>query len=83
MAPAVHLALALLIIPTVILADPLHIPIAHRQIKSRDWNDEANKLRKRYGYSSVVRPRRNRREVSGISVLDLPDSDEVNIFIVF
>ena len=44
MAPAVHLALALFFLPTLILSEPLHISLTHRrQTKSiRDWADEAN-----------------------------------------
>jgi cathepsin D len=71
MAPAIYFALVLLFIPTVILAEPVHIPIARRRpIKSRDWNQEANNLRKRYGYPTSLSPFSSRRAVSGIPVLD-------------
>jgi hypothetical protein len=74
MTPAIYLALVLLFIPNVILAEPLHIPVARRrQIKSRDWNQEANKLRKRYGYPIARSPFPSRRTVNEVPVLDQVD----------
>ena len=83
MAPAVYLLLSLLFFPTVILADPFHIPVVRRRQANtaRDWHQEANRLRARYGYATLPSPRShpsNRRTVSGIPVLD-----QVNIVIVF
>ena len=76
MAPAVYLALVLLFFPTVILAELLHVPVTRRQIKSRDWNFEANRLRKRYGYPASIplNHRTNSRAVVGIDVLDQVDT---------
>ena len=77
MAPAVHLALALLLFSTVILAEPLHIPLTRRrQTRLINWTDEANKLRIKYGYptaSSSQSHRSNRRALAGIPVLDQVD----------
>ena len=83
MAPAV-LALVLFFLPTLILSETLHVPLTHRrQTKSiRDWADEANKLRKRYGYSSATSQSRrsNRRD----AVADIPLLfDQVDIFYCF
>ena len=46
------LTLALLFLPTLILSEPLHVPLTHkRQTKLiRNWTDE---LRKRYGYPTA------------------------------
>ena len=77
MAPALHLALALLFFPTVILSDSLHVPLTHRrQTKSiRDWADEANRLRRRYGYPTATPQSRhpNSRAIAGIPMLDQVD----------
>ena len=82
MAPAIHLALALLFFPTLILSEPLHVPLARRrQTKLINWTDEANKIRTRYGYppaSSRSHHRSNSRAIAGIPVLD-----QVDIIIVF
>ena len=81
MAPAVHLALALLLFPAFILSEPLHVPLARRQTRLINWTDEANKLRIRYGYPMAPSPlshRSNRRAVAGVPVLD-----QVGIVIVF
>ena len=79
MAPAVRLALALalLFFPTVILSEPLHLPLTRRrQTKLINWTDEANKLRIRYGYPTATSPqshRSSRHVVVGIPVLDQVD----------
>ena len=77
MAPALHLALALLFFPTVILSDSLHLPLTlRRQTKSiRNWADEANRLRRRYGYPTATSQSRrsNSREIAGIPILDQVD----------
>ena len=45
-----HLVLALLLFPTIILAEPVHIPISHRSSSSSklDINAEAKRLRTKY-----------------------------------
>jgi hypothetical protein len=81
MAPAVHLALALLFFPALILSEPLHVPLTRRrQTKLINWTDEANRLRIRYGYPTATSHSRrsNRRAVAGIPVFD-----QVDIVIVF
>lgn len=79
--PAVYLALVLLFFSTVILAEPLHVPVSRRRhIEKRNWNQEANRLRRRYGYLTGPSPqsfRSNKRAVAGIPILD-----QVNIVIV-
>lgn len=77
-----HFFLALLFCPTIILADPLHVPIRRRSPTKRDWKREANNIRAKYGYkpSSPVH-RSNRRgtgSVAGIPLLDQgPDSSYI------
>jgi hypothetical protein len=81
MAPAIHLALALLLFPTLILSEPLHVPLTRRrQTKLTNWTDQANKIRYRYGYPLATSQSRrsNRRASAGIPVLD-----QVHIVIVF
>lgn len=81
MAPPVYLALVLLFFPTVIFAEPLHVPIARRrQIATRDWNQEANRLRKRYGYRQATSPPSHRSNRRGVA--DIPVFDQVDIVIV-
>lgn len=83
MAPAIYFALILLFIPTVIIAEPVHMPIARRRpIKSRDWNLEANRLRKRYGYPSINSRLAGRGAVSGIPVLDQVHIVNVMFYII-
>lgn len=81
MAPAIYLALVILFFPNLILAEPQHIPVAHRRnIYPRDseyWARQANGLRVRYGYSTPLSHRTNRRAVGGVEILD-----QVDIFIV-
>jgi cathepsin D len=75
MAP-VYLALALLFFPTAIFSEPLHVPLRRRQtLLKRDLNQEANKLRVKYGYQPVfsLSHRSNRRAVAGIPLLDQVD----------
>ena len=77
MAPGVHLVLALLLLlPTPILSEPLHVPITYRRHTKliRDWTNEANNIRKRYGYPIATPKRRsNRRAAAGIPILDQVD----------
>jgi hypothetical protein len=78
MAPAIYFALVLLFVPTVILAEPVHIPIARRRpVKSKNWNREANSIRKRYGYSTTIAPLSGRQAAAQIPVLD-----QVHIFFI-
>ena len=71
MTPAVHLALIFLFFPTLILSDSLHVPLTHRrQTKVRNWADEANKIRRRYGYNTAQSRRSNSRAIQGIPILD-------------
>jgi len=75
MAPAVHLALALFFLPTLILSEPLHVSLTHRRQTKliSNWADEANKLRVKYGYPLATSQRRrsSRRATSaGIPILD-------------
>jgi hypothetical protein len=82
MAPAARLAFALLYFPTLILSEPVHVTLTHRRHSKsiRTWTDEANKLRRRYGYPIATSQSRrsNRRAVVGIPMLD-----QVDIVIVF
>lgn len=80
MAPGVHLVLALLLLPTLILSEPIHVPITYRRRTklTRDWTHEANIIRKRYGYQLATSRRSKIRAVAGIPILD-----QVNIVIVF
>ena len=79
MAPSFHLVLALLFFPTLILSELLHVPLIRRHPTNLNLFDEANKIRKRYGYSTATSRthRSNRRAVAGIPILD-----QVNIVIV-
>ena len=79
MAPAVRLAFALLFFPSLILSEPLHVTLTHRRQPNsiRTWTDEANKLRRRYGYPIASRRRSNSR-----AVVDIPMIDQVDIIIV-
>lgn len=81
MAPALHLALAFLLFPTLILSEPLHVSLTHRrQTRSiGNWADEANKLRKRYGYATAPS---HRRRSSRRAAADIPILDQVDIVIV-
>ena len=84
MTPAVHLALILLFFPTLILSDsPFHVPLTHRRpTKSvRNWADEANRLRRRYGYNTTQSRRSYSRAIQGIPILDQVDID-IDIVIV-
>jgi len=60
--------------PTLILSESLHVPLTYRrQTKSiRNWADEANKLRRRYGYSMATSESRrsSSRAIVGIPTLD-------------
>ena len=80
MAPAVHLVLALLFFPTLILSESLHVPLTRRHRTKLNSFDEANKIRRRYGYPIATSQshRSNRRAVAGI-----PMNDQVDIVIVF
>ena len=80
MAPAVYFALVLLFFPTVILAEPLHIAVARRRPATRNWNQEANKLRKRYGYATI--PSKSHRSNRRGTVADIPVLDQVDIVII-
>ena len=84
MVPAVHLALALFFFPTLILSEPLHVPLTHRRHTKliRDWTDEANNIRKRYGYPIATSQSRrsSRREVAGIPLFDQVDIQVVIVF---
>ena len=85
MAPGVHLTLtlALLFFPSLILSESLHVPLGHRrQTKlSGNWGDEANKIRRRYGYQTV--PSQSRRSNRRASSVGIPILDQVGIVIVF
>ena len=72
MAPTVHLALALLFFPTLILSEPLHVPLTHRrQTGLINWTDKANQIRIKYGYPTATsQSPSNRRAVAGIPLLD-------------
>lgn len=68
MPPAVYLALLLSFLPAVILAEPLHLPLARRAPSQLNLGDLANNLRIKYGYQPVI-PRSSRRAaVAGIGV---------------
>ena len=70
MPPAVYLALLLLFFPTVILAEPIHVPITLlRRSALIDWNAVADKLRIRYNYSPISSLSK-KRAVSGQQVFD-------------
>ena len=83
MAPAIRLALALLLFPALILSEPLHVPLSRRrQTKLMNWAHEANKLRHKYGYLIPLAPSQiyvsNRRATADIPMLDL-----VHIFLCY
>ena len=67
-----YLALALLFLPSIILADPLHIPLSRRHQQSRDYNAIAERMRTKYSRSlNSYQHRSNRRAtVNGISIFD-------------
>lgn len=78
MPPAVYFALLLLFSPTVILAEPVHVPLTRRLPSpgsQRPWHDIANNLRSKYGYPVVTSQTRrsNRRAVGGVGILDQVD----------
>ena len=82
MAPAIRLALSLLLFPALIISEPLHVPLSlQHQTKSMNWAHEANKLRQKYGYSIPPGPsqiyRSNRRATA-----DIPMLDQVHIFLM-
>ena len=81
MAPAIRLALTLLLFPALILSEPLHVPLSRRrQTKVMNWAHEANNLRHKYGY--LIPPsqiyRSNRRATA-----DIPMLDQVHIFLCY
>lgn len=78
MPPAVYFALLLLFSPTVILAEPVHVPLTRRLPSpgsERPWHDIANNLRSKYGYQTVSpRTRRSsKRTVGGVAMIDQVD----------
>ena len=80
MAPAIRLALALLLVPALILSEPLHVPLSRRRrTHSMNWVHEANRMRLKYGYSIPTSQshRSNRRATAD----NIPIFDEVHIFI--
>ena len=78
MAPGLHLALALLLLlPTLILSEPLHVPMTYRRHTELicDWTNKAKNIRKRYGYPIATSKRcSGRRAVAGIAILDQVDN---------
>ena len=73
MAPPVHLALALLFFPTLILSEPFHLPLTRRRhTELINWTDKANQIRIKYGYATASR-RSSRRSVAGVPILDQVD----------
>ena len=84
MAPALHLALALLFSPTLILSDSLHVPLTHRrQTKltviglTKQTRLNKRRLRRRYDYPTASATSESRcsnsREIAGIPMLDQVD----------
>ena len=85
MAPAIRLALALLLLPALILSEPLHVPLSRRRqtkAMTRNWAHEANKLRQKYGYAIIHSQtyRSNRRATADS---DIPIFDQVHIFLCY
>lgn len=78
MPPALYLALLLLLFPSVILSEPVHVPLTRRRQNTANeffWHDAANNLRSKYGYPVVTSQTRrsNRRAVGGVGILDQVD----------
>ena len=78
MPPAVYFALLLLFSPTVILAEPVHVPLTRRLPSpgsQRPWHDIANNLRSKYGYQTVSphTRRSSKRTVGGVAMIDQVD----------
>jgi hypothetical protein len=79
MQPAAYLALVLLFFPTVILAEPIHVPITRRHPTPRNsagWGRVANNVRSKYGIPTQT-PLSIRRAVGAIAM-----DDQVDIVIV-